>query len=66
MPYHHEILEFSNTLAELTGLRVLDDSKPSRVALIGKEKIPLPIPEIITEFPKDLGIAPPIKHLPLA
>ena len=65
MPYHHEILEFSNTLAELTGLRVLDDSKPSRVALIGKEKIPLPIPEIIKEFPKDLGIAPPIKHLPL-
>ena len=50
MPYHSEILEFSNTLAELTGLQVLDDSKPSRVALIGKEKIPLPIPEIVKEF----------------
>ena len=65
MPYHDEILEFSNTLANLTGLEVLDDSKPSRVALIGKEKIPLPIPEIVKEFPKDLGIAPPTKHLPL-
>ena len=65
MPYHDEILDFSNTLANLTGLEVLDDSKPSRVALIGKEKIPLPIPEIVKQFPKDLGIAPPTKHLPL-
>ena len=65
MPYHNEILEFSNKLADLLNLEVLDDSKPSRVALIGKEKIPLTLPDIVKEFPKDLGIAPPIKHLPL-
>ncbi len=66
MPSHEDILEFSGDLAALIGLEVLDDSRPSRVALIGREKIPLPIPEAVIEFPKDLGIAPPIKHLPLA
>ena len=57
MPSHEEILDFSKALAERLGLKVLDDSPPSRVALIGKEKIPLPIPEATMRFPADLGIA---------
>ena len=66
MPSHDDVLEFANTLAPQVNRRVLDESRPSRVALVGHEKIPLPIPEQIMEFPDDLGIAPPVKHLPLA
>jgi wyosine [tRNA(Phe)-imidazoG37] synthetase (radical SAM superfamily) len=66
MPSHDDVLEFANTLAPLVDRRLLDDSRPSRVALVGREKIPLPIPEKIMDFPEDLGIAPPIKHLTLA
>ena len=65
MPTHEEILEFSENLAQRTGRDVLDDSRPSRVALIGKEIIPIPIPDTEIEFPEDLGIAPPVKHLTL-
>lgn len=66
MPSHEEILDFSKALAERLELKVLDDSPPSRVALIGKEKIPLPIPEATMRFPADLGIAPPVRKLPMA
>jgi tRNA wybutosine-synthesizing protein 1 len=66
MPSHDDVMGFANALAPMVDRRVLDDSRPSRVALVGREKIPLPIPEAVMEFPDDLGIAPPIKHLPLA
>ena len=65
MPSHDDILNFANALAPLTGRELLDDSRPSRVALVGHEKIPLPIPEKVMDFPKDLGIAAPVKHLPV-
>ena len=63
MPSHDDIMQFSNTLAPLTDRLVLDDSKPSRVSLIGREIVPIPIPEPTMFFPKDLGIAESIKHL---
>jgi tRNA wybutosine-synthesizing protein 1 len=66
MPWHEEILEFAGELAPMVGRKVLDDSPPSRVALVGKEMIPIPIPEQTMFFPDDLGIAKPIKHLPMA
>jgi len=44
---------------------VLSDSRPSRVALVGREITPIPIPEPTMFFPEDLGIAPPVKHLPV-
>jgi len=63
MPFHQDILDFSNTLAPLVDRKVLDDSPPSRVALVGREIIPIPIPEATMFFPDDLGIAESIKHL---
>ncbi len=66
MPSHEDILDFSNALAPLTNRRVLSDSRPSRVALIGNEMIPIPIPEAEIAFPEDLGIAPSVKHLKIA
>ena len=63
MPFHDDILEFSNALAPLTGRKLLDDSPPSRVALVGKEIVPLPIPQTTMFFPEDLGVADPVKHL---
>lgn len=63
MPWHEDILEFSNALAPLVNREVLDDSAPSRVSLIGKEIVPIPIPEPTMFFPDDLGIASPVKHL---
>ncbi len=66
MPSHDDIMQFSNTLAPLTDRLVLDDSKPSRVSLIGREIVPIPIPEPTMFFPKDLGIAESIKHLKMA
>jgi tRNA wybutosine-synthesizing protein 1 len=63
MPWHEDILEFSNALAPLVNREVLDDSAPSRVSLIGKEIVPIPIPEPTMFFPDDLGIAASVKHL---
>ena len=65
MPTHEDIMAFSHEIAPLTNRQVLDESRPSRVALIGTEIIPIPVPEAKLHFPKDLGIAPPVKHLPV-
>ena len=65
MPSHDDIMDFSAKIAPLTGRKILSDSKPSRVALVGHEITPIPIPEATMFFPKDLGIAPPVKHLPI-
>jgi wyosine [tRNA(Phe)-imidazoG37] synthetase (radical SAM superfamily) len=63
MPFHEDILDFSNALAPLTDRKLLDDSPPSRVALVGREIVPIPIPEATMHFPEDLGIAESVKHL---
>lgn len=39
MPRHHEVKEFAEKLAELTGLKILDEKEESRVVLLGKEKV---------------------------
>ena len=52
-------MTFSNTLAPLVGREVLSDRRESRVALIGKEMIPVTLPEKTRDFPTDLGIAKP-------
>ena len=65
MPSHQDIMEFSSKIAPLTGRKILSDSKPSRVALVGQEISPIPIPEPTMFFPEDLGIAPSVKHLPI-
>jgi len=65
MPSHDDIMEFSRKIAPLTNREVLSDSRPSRVALVGTEITPIPIPEPTMFFPEDLGIAPPVKHLPI-
>jgi len=41
------------------GREVLADRSESRVSLIGKEIIPVVLPEQKREFPADLGIAKP-------
>jgi len=66
MPSHDDIMDFSNKIAPLTSREVLSDSRPSRVALVGREISPIPIPEATMFFPEDLGIAPSVKHLPMA
>ena len=67
MPSHDEIMEFSRTLAPMVGREVLSDRRESRVALIGKEMIPVVLPEKIQELPADLGIAKPQNFsLPIA
>jgi tRNA wybutosine-synthesizing protein 1 len=66
MPSHEDIMDFSNKIAPLTNREVLSDSRPSRVALVGREISPIPIPEATMFFPEDLGIAPSVKHLPMA
>jgi tRNA wybutosine-synthesizing protein 1 len=43
MPLHNEIMKFSKKLAKLTGLKVLDQKKESRVAVLGKNKNELKI-----------------------
>jgi len=63
MPSHEDIMDFSNKIAPLTGRKVLSDSKPSRVALVGTEMSPMQIPIATKFFPDDLGIAPSVKHL---
>lgn len=65
MPSHDDIMHFSAQIAPLTGRKILSDSKPSRVALVGQEITPIPIPQATMFFPEDLGIAPPVKHLPI-
>ena len=65
MPSHQDIMDFSAKIAPLTGRKILSDSKPSRVALVGQKSTPIPIPEPTMFFPEDLGIAPPVKHLPI-
>ncbi len=66
MPSHDDILAFSEGLAPQVDRRVLSDSRPSRVALIGREIVPIPIPEATMHFPADLGTAPPVKKLQMA
>jgi len=67
MPSHDDIMEFSNKLAPLVGREVLADRRESRVALIGKEIIPVTLPIATRQIPDDLGIAPPQNYkLPLA
>ena len=61
MPSHDEIMEFSTNLAPLIGREVLSDRRESRVALIGKEMIPVTLPTKTRDLPKDLGIAKPQK-----
>ena len=55
------VLDFSRNLAPLVGREVLSDRRESRVALIGKEMIPVTLPTKIRDLPKDLGIAKPQK-----
>ena len=63
MPFHEDILDFSKALAPLTDRKLLDDSPPSRVALVGKKIVPIPIPNATMKFPENLGIAESVKHL---
>jgi tRNA wybutosine-synthesizing protein 1 len=63
MPYHQDILDFSNRLAPLVGREVLSDRRESRVALIGREMIPITLPEKVRELPRDLGIAKPQRYV---
>jgi len=63
MPYHQDILDFSNRLAPLVGREVLSDRRESRVALIGREMVPITLPEKVRELPKDLGIAKPQQYV---
>ena len=61
MPSHQEVLDFSHKLAPLVDREVLSERSESRVTLIGKEMIPVTLPEKIRELPKNLGIAKPQK-----
>ena len=66
MPSHDDIMDFSHKLAPLVGREVLADRSESRVALIGKEIIPVTLPIATRKFPEDLGIAKPQHYrLPL-
>ena len=59
MPTHAEVMEFSERLAPMVGREVLSERSESRVALIGREMIPITLPEKTRELPADLGIAKP-------
>ena len=59
MPSHDDVMGFSQRLAPLVGREVLSERRESRVALIGKEMIPITLPEKVRELPADLGIAKP-------
>ena len=37
MPRHHEIMEFAQTVADLAGMKVIDEKKESRVVLVARE-----------------------------
>lgn len=43
MPWHHEIKEFSEKIAKLAGLKILDEKKESCVLLLGKSKTKMKI-----------------------
>ena len=60
MPSHDDVMGFSQRLAPLVGREVLSERKESRVALIGKEMIPITLPQKVRELPADLGIAKPM------
>ena len=67
MPSHDDVMDFSRKLAPLVGREVLSERRESRVALIGREMIPVVLPEKVRELPKDLGIAKPQNFsLPIA
>jgi tRNA wybutosine-synthesizing protein 1 len=67
MPSHDDVMDFSRKLAPLVGREVLSERRESRVALIGREMIPIVLPEKLRELPKDLGIAKPQNlSLPIA
>ena len=67
MPSHNDVMNFSHKLAPLVGREVLSERRESRVALIGREMIPVVLPEKVRELPKDLGIAKPQNFsLPIA
>ena len=59
MPSHTEVMDFSHELAPMVGREVLSDRRESRVALIGREMIPVTLPEKTRDLPDDLGIAKP-------
>jgi tRNA wybutosine-synthesizing protein 1 len=59
MPSHTEVMGFAKKLAPMVGREVLSDRRESRVALIGREMIPVTLPEKTMELPADLGIAKP-------
>ena len=59
MPTHAEVMEFSERLAPMVDRQVLSERSESRVALIGREMIPITLPEKTRELPADLGIARP-------
>ena len=63
MPTHREIIDFSEKLAPLVGRKLLSDRRESRVALIGKEMVPVELPVANMELPKDLGIAKPQRFM---
>jgi tRNA wybutosine-synthesizing protein 1 len=65
MPTHDDIMDFSNKISPLVNRTVLSDSRPSRVALVGRDITPIPVPKATMFFPEDLGIAPSVKHLPV-
>jgi tRNA wybutosine-synthesizing protein 1 len=67
MPSHDDVMDFSRKLAPLVGREVLSERRESRVALIGREMIPIVLPEKVRELPNDLGIAKPQNFsLPIA
>ncbi len=67
MPSHDDIMEFSHTLAPLVGREVLAERRESRVALIGREIVPITLPIATRRLPDDLGIARPQNYkLPMA
>jgi len=63
MPSHDDVMGFSHRLAPLVGREVLSDRSESRVALIGREMVPITLPEKVRELPKDLGIAKPQRYM---
>ena len=62
MPSHREVMDFSQTLAPMVGREVLSERSESRVALIGREMVPVTLPEKTRELPADLGIAKPQRY----
>ena len=37
MPYHNEVKKFAQKLAKLTGYKIIDEKKESRVVLLSKD-----------------------------